>query len=213
MAARYLAAAAALLLLLVLAVALFADRGGVAQPSPSPSATPTSTPATTPTAEPTATSATSPSPTARPSPSPSPAAGSGTITGEVSYPSESRPELEVYAIDVNDSSRWFSVTTPEFVGQGVGGTGSPSPDPGKVYSLQVPPGTYHVVAYIKDSARGTTTPGIYSQYVLCGLRASCSDHTLIEVTVAAGETREDIDPADWYYQPGQATYPPRPTPR
>jgi hypothetical protein len=132
------------------------------------------------------------------------------ISGEVSYPSESRPEQEVYAIDVNDSSRWYSVTTPPYAGQGTGGTASPSPDPGKRYSIQVPPGTYHVVAYIGDSRTG---PGLYSQYVLCGLRASCTDHTLIEVTVAAGEIRTEVDPADWYYQPGQATYPPRPTSR
>jgi hypothetical protein len=135
------------------------------------------------------------------------------ISGEVSYPSESRPEQEVYAIDVNDSSRWFSVTTPPYAGQGTGGTASPSPDPGKSYSIQVPPGTYHVVAYIKTDTPGTSGPGLYSEYVRCGLRASCSDHTLIDVTVAAGQTRTEIDPADWYYQPGQATYPPRPTPR
>lgn len=209
MTARYVLAAAAVLILLGAAlVALLGGRSGLAQPSPSPSISPG--PTATATGGPTATAAASQAPTPRPSPSP--AAGFGTISGEVSYPAGSRPELEVYAIDARDPSRWFSVTTPEYVGQGVGGTGSPSPDPGKRYSIQVPPGTYHVVAYIKDSPRNSQ-PGLYSQYVLCGLRASCSDHTLIEVRVVAGETRTEIDPADWYYQPGQATYPPRPTPR
>jgi hypothetical protein len=68
-----------------------------------------------------------------------------------------------------------------------------------------------VVAYIADRTRDTS-PGLYSQYVLCGLRATCTDHTLIEVAVAAGETRNDVDPSDWYYQEG-TPYPPRPQPR
>lgn len=135
------------------------------------------------------------------------------ISGEVSYPSSSRPELEVYAIDTSDPDRWYSVVAPGFDGPDTGTATSPPPDTGKRYSIQVSPGTYHVVAYIKTDTRGTSGPGLYSQYVLCGLRASCSDHTLIEVRVAAGQTRTEIDPADWYYQPGQATYPPRPTPR
>jgi hypothetical protein len=67
-----------------------------------------------------------------------------------------------------------------------------------------------VFAYIRDNETGAS-PGVYSQYVLCGLRASCSDHTLIEVTVAAGQTRTGIDPSDWYY--GEGGHPPRPTPR
>lgn len=157
------------------------------------------------------TRATAPPPTTRPSPSASPRAGFGMISGEVSYPSSSRAELEVYAIDVNDPGRWYSVIAPGFDGPDTGPATAPPPDTGKRYAIEVPPGTYHVVAYIADRTRDTT-PGLYSRFVLCGLRASCSDHTLIEVTVAAGETRNDVDPADWYYQPG-TPYPPRPQPR
>ena len=42
----------------------------------------------------------------------------------------------------------------------------------------------------------------------CGLKASCSDHTLIAVTVGAGETVRDIEVSDWYAP--QGTFPPRP---
>jgi hypothetical protein len=147
----------------------------------------------------------------RPSPSVSPRAGFGMISGEVSYPSESRPELEVYAIDVNDPERWYSVIAPGFTGPGTGPATAPPPDTGKRYAIEVPPGTYHLVAYIADRTRDTS-PGLYSRYVPCGLRATCTDHTLIEVTVAAGETRNDVDPSDWYYQEG-TPYPPRPQPR
>jgi len=206
---RYVLAVAAILILLAVALmAVLGDRGGVSQPSPNPSATPTA-----PTGGPTATGATSPSPTALPSPSASLAAGFGTISGEVAYPSSSRPELEVYAFDTSDPARWYSVIAPGFDGPDTGPATSPPPDTGKRYSIQVPPGTYHVVAYIRTDTRATSGAGLYSQFVLCGLRAGCSDHTLIEVTVAAGQTRTRIDPADWYHQPGEATYPPRPTPR
>lgn len=150
-------------------------------------------------------------PTVRPTPATSPRAGFGLIAGEVGYPAGYRPELEVYAIDTSDPERWYSVTAPGFTGPDTGPATPPPPDTGKRYAIEVPPGTYHVVAYIADRARGTS-PGLYSRYVLCGLRASCTDHTLIEVTVAAGEVRNGIDPVDWYYGPG-TPYPPRPTPR
>jgi hypothetical protein len=157
---------------------------------------------------PAGTRATPPPATVRPSPGLTPRPGFAVISGELGYPAGFRPELEVYAIDVDDPERWYSVTAPGYAGQGVGGTGTPPPDPGKVYAIEVPPGTYNVVAYIADRTRDTS-PGLYSRYVLCGLRATCPDHTLIEVTVRAGETRSDVDPTDWYYRDG-TPYPPRP---
>ncbi len=158
---------------------------------------------------PAGTRATPAPPTTRPSPGASPRAGFAMIGGEVGYPAGGRPPLEVYAIDVNDPEHWYSVAAPGYAGQGVGDTGTPPPDPGKRWTLEVRPGTYHVVAYIDEAPGRDTQPGLYSRYVLCGLRATCTDHTLIEVTVTAGETRNDIDPTDWYYGEG-TPYPPRP---
>ena len=76
------------------------------------------------------------------------------------------------------------------------------------YVLQVSPGTYYIVSYVdkKDGTPGM--PGAYSQFVPCGLQASCSDHSLIAVAVAAGQTVTDIDPGDWYAPEG--TFPPMP---
>jgi hypothetical protein len=58
----------------------------------------------------------------------------------------------------------------------------------------------------KDGTPGM--PGAYSSFVLCGLQASCVDHSLIPVTVLAGQTVQNIDPADWYAPEG--TFPAMP---
>ena len=79
------------------------------------------------------------------------------------------------------------------------------------YQLGVPTGTYTVVAY---SIGGGSFPaglaGGYSQAVSCGLTASCTDHTLIPVTVNADATLTNINPGDWYADAG--TFPPMPSP-
>jgi len=118
---------------------------------------------------------------------PTPAALMGTITGHLSYPSEFIPTLKVVAFDVTDPSVYYFVETEMNQGE---------------YVLQVPPGTYYIISYVdkKDGTLGM--PGAYSQFVPCGLQASCSDHSLIPVTVAAGQTVTGIDPADWYAPEG-----------
>lgn len=118
---------------------------------------------------------------------PTPALLGGMITGHLSYPSEFIPTLKVVAFDVTDMSVYYFVDTEMNQGE---------------YVLQVPPGTYYIISYVdkKDGTLGM--PGAYSQFVPCGLQASCSDHSLIAVTVAAGQTVTDIDPADWYAPEG-----------
>lgn len=177
-----LAAAGALVLLLVLAA-----RGPSATSQASPSPTPTATRITT-------GPATSPSPTAT-------VEATGTIEGRVSYPSDFRPELYVYAIDVNDEDHWYTVT--------VEGTSreEPGDDPEGDYTLDVAPGTYYVLAYETLTPRASA--GLYSEAVPCGLTVACNDHTLIPVTVRAEDRRTGIDPTDWYY-PMDHEYPDRP---
>jgi hypothetical protein len=118
---------------------------------------------------------------------PSPASLPGTITGRLSYPSEFIPTLKVVALDVTNPSVYYFVNTEMNQSE---------------YLLQVPPGTYYIISYVnrKDGTLGA--PGAYSQYVICGLQASCSDHSLTPVTVAAGQTVTGIDPADWYAPEG-----------
>lgn len=120
----------------------------------------------------------------------------GTITGLAGYPAEVNPAMSIYAVSTTDRSVYFSVDVPR-------GTVPVKPP----YTITgVRPGTYNLLAYLE----GNNGPagGAYTEHVRCGLRASCSDHTLIAVTVRAGETVRDIEVSDWYAPAG--TFPTRP---
>ena len=68
----------------------------------------------------------------------------GSITGQIAYPSEFLPPQRVVAFDVNDASIYYAVEIQS------GGT----------YSLDVPVGTYYVLAYVIDPAALGATPGL-----------------------------------------------------
>jgi hypothetical protein len=144
-------------------------------------------------------------PTLTPEPSPS-APSNGTITGKLSYPSEFIPPLRVVAFSLTDGTAYFIDTAQNQM----------------EYSMDVPAGTYNVVAYPHEGAVPGTTgqvdsyipnggpfAGGYTQMVPCGLAAGCDDHTLLPVTVNGGET-VSADPGDWYAPEG--TFPPMPSP-
>ncbi len=120
----------------------------------------------------------------------------GGIAGTLMYPASGIPALRIVAFEVGGSS-YFYVDTA---------SGQSS------YELdQLPVGTYHVVAYPRPGPGiGGGQPGGYSQMVPCGLKASCTDHTLIDVVVTAGNLTTGVDPNDYYAQPG--TFPPNPIP-
>jgi hypothetical protein len=135
---------------------------------------------------------------------PEPAAG--TITGKLSYPSEFIPSMRVAAFSLTDGNAYF-VDTGNSQGE---------------YSIDVPAGTYYVVSYPYEGVAGNTgqadsytltggpLAGGYTEMVLCNLYVDCAPHTLIPVTVATGQTVEDVNPGDWYAP--QGTYPPMPNP-
>jgi hypothetical protein len=121
---------------------------------------------------------------------PSPAASpTGSISGELSYPSQGIPPLrvaaftaggdQVYVIDTALNQASYQITN-------------------------LPPGVYHVVAYLLDG----DLAGGYTQAVPCGLHTGCTDHSLIDVSVQAGQDTPGIDPGDWYAP--QGAFPPRP---
>jgi len=113
----------------------------------------------------------------------------GTITGELSYPSEYIPSQRVIAFNITDPTIYYYVEIAE------GGT----------YSLEVPTGTYVVLSYLIDPVSAGATPGVwaaYSKVVPCGLSVDCTDHGLQPVPVDAGEVLTGINPGDWYLEPG-----------
>lgn len=122
-------------------------------------------------------------------------ATTGTITGLAGYPSEGHPGLSIYAFSKTDRSVYFSVDIPR----------STDPTMPSYTIAGVRPGTYNLFSYAAGNDRAG---GAYTEYVRCGLRASCSDHSLIDVTVRAGETVRDIDVRDWYGP--TESFPPRP---
>jgi len=107
----------------------------------------------------------------------------GTIRGHLSYPSEFLPAQRIVAFDAATMAYVADVTTAD--GQGE-------------YELTVPAGDYYIVAY---TLNGNLSAG-YSQAVPCGLLYTCTDHSLIPVHVEAGAIVADINPQDWYANPG-----------
>lgn len=105
----------------------------------------------------------------------------GSISGTTGYPSESIPPLEIFAFKANDHTEYFKTTTQ---------TNQQS------FTIDaVTPGDYVVVAY-PIGTDGLT--GGYTQAVPCGLSVACTDHSLIEVSVAVGETVSGVEVKDWY---------------
>jgi hypothetical protein len=119
----------------------------------------------------------------------------GAISGDqLMYPADRMPALAIYAISTTDSHTYFFTQTAQ--GQF------------SYVITGVAPGTYYIVAYLAHGTSGNwkVLAGGYTQFVLCGLGASCSDHTLVVVPVQPGQTVRNIVPSDFY----GGTYPPRP---
>src|SRR5690349_13220466 len=110
---------------------------------------------------------------------------SGSIAGQLSYPSEFIPSQAIVAYVAGGSQfEYYYIITNE---------GSSS------YQFDnLPPGNYHVVAYVIG---GGLSAG-YSQAVPCGLSVDCTDHSLISVTVTAGQVTQGVNPQDWYAPEG-----------
>jgi hypothetical protein len=149
-------------------------------------------------------SGSAPAVTASPSPSASAAVACpafrqvspGAISGKFGYPAEGIPPLALIAVRADDPSA-FRVVHTQRVERSVG---TPS------YTIAaVEPGTYVVLAYVEGS---TAQVGAYTPAVACGLGATCTDHSLIRVTVRAGQDVTGVDILDWYAP--QGTFPAKP---
>jgi RES domain-containing protein len=125
---------------------------------------------------------------------PAPNATTGNIAGQLNYPADSIPAMYVVAYQVGTQNHPYLATMP---GQNAY----------QIANLQ--PGVYHVVAYtIGGGGFPAGLAGGYTQAVPCGLSVNCTDHTLIDVTVVAGQTASGVNPFDWYAP--QGTFPPFP---
>jgi hypothetical protein len=118
---------------------------------------------------------------------------SGSITGNVSFPSEVLPKMRVVAVNIKTGETFSTDVIDQ-----------------KSYILSdIPLGTYHVMAYLEDKSNAASAQGAgYSNAVPCGLKTNCTDHNLIDVEVREGVPTSGINPGDWYAPAG--SFPPDP---
>lgn len=120
----------------------------------------------------------------------------GSLSGQLGYPSEGIPPLRVVAFDTNSDQFYYIETSYNQSDYRVTG---------------LPAGTYHVVAYTLGG--GSFPPGLaggFTYATLCGLSVDCTDHSLAAVIVSPGQETPNIAPTDWYA--GENDFPPMPGP-
>ena len=70
------------------------------------------------------------------------------------------------------------------------------------YSLELPPGKYYVYGKLlpgDDSVGDTQNERVYyTEYMKCGMEASCTSHRRIQLDVRPGETLSGITVGDWW---------------
>lgn len=134
---------------------------------------------------------------ATPTPIPTSVGAPGSISGTLQYPADQAPSLRVFAVDTTNSQRFFFTTT----------------QPNQLtFSISiVPPGTYYLLAYVapgNTNANAKAAVGGYTKAATCDPSTTCTDHTLIPVTVQAGQAVTGIRVYDWYAPPGVLPTPP-----
>ena len=63
------------------------------------------------------------------------------------------------------------------------------------YRFKVKAGQYYLYSFLISEP---DRRAYYDEFVTCGLKYECKSHDKIVVSVKEGETKEKIDPADWY---------------
>ena len=117
-------------------------------------------------------------------PAPTSGAATGSISGQLNYPAGALPSMYVTAYQVGTQNYHYVITN---AGQATY----------QIDGLQ--PGVYHVVAYtVGGGGFPAGLSGGYTQAVPCGLNTNCNDHTLIDVSVSAGQTAANANVFDWY---------------
>lgn len=127
------------------------------------------------------------SPTTAPTAKPSVATKAyGVIEGSLSYPSEEIPEtLKICTINLTTENEYCTskhVPGAEY-------------EYGLGYKLEVPPGKYHVYAFLPENPK---LKAYYSEFVTCGLSVDCPSHEPIKVVVKQDQITKGVDPGDWY---------------
>ncbi len=110
--------------------------------------------------------------------------GYGVIEGGIAYPAGGLPAMTIY-FQRTDSIERYALETEEGWNR---------------YVNNIPVGEYTVFARVTGDS--SDFGGGYTEAVICGLSADCTDHTLLPVDVKEGKTARNIDIADWYAPSG-----------
>ncbi len=117
---------------------------------------------------------------------------SGTITGNLGFPSDGPlPKMKVCAEDTTSKKSYCTEKVSEQKDETAQITRH-------TYALEVPPGKYLVYSQVPEHGTFKDYKAYYTQFVVCGIKAGCNDHAPVEVEVKENETKEKIDPMDWY---------------
>jgi hypothetical protein len=102
----------------------------------------------------------------------------GFIQGKLGFPTEPFPEyMKVFAYNLDTDKKYWVESHGE-----------------KTYRLEVPPGRYHVYAYLDNM------PGYwayYNEFVVNGMQSGCEQGNPIVVEVFPGQVTDGVDPIDW----------------
>ncbi len=119
---------------------------------------------------------------------PTPTPSTGQASGKICYTGMRIPPMTIY----------FKNQTSQAVVEMPITDGQPN------YNQILTPGKYVVYGWVPSYQIG----GLYSQAVLCGLKASCGDHSPVEFEIMPGQTTQNIDICDWGIPPNQLPIPP-----
>jgi hypothetical protein len=112
-----------------------------------------------------------------------------TIEGSLSYPGNAIPtDMQICAQDIADAKNEFCTKEQVIDKKYTYGVG---------YKLELPTGNYFVYATVPSWAGYKS---YYDEFVTCGMKYGCANHTPIEVKVESGKNLSGIDPVDWYKQ-------------
>lgn len=110
----------------------------------------------------------------------------GTISGQLSYPSEGIPPLSICAEEVKSKEKTCIKTEANQ----------------RSYTMKVAVGTYNVYAMVQNGQGAFATyKAYYNEFYKCGLNVNCpaAGHTqYIVVPVEANKEKSEVNPGDWY---------------
>lgn len=122
--------------------------------------------------------------------SPSTAPEFGFIKGNMAYPSEGIPGVMVACAENIETEETICSEKRKGWEERVS------------YSLELPPGKYYVYGKLlpgDDSVGDTQNERVYyTEYMKCGMEASCTSHRRIQLDVRPGETLSGITVGDWW---------------